>query len=217
MIKEKAFKEYTFTTDWFSNNISRWERHVKPHLLPKKDAAKVLIVGGSHEGQAPIWLFENLPFLKHVDIIDRFSPGKGVYERFKSNLKPFEKRIGRCTKVKTALKEGLTDHQNKTNYSNYSNYYDFIYLDGMQAQELLEMLVLTFPMLKPRGLLICDDNTNSKEHLPNCPKPAIEAFMYIYSPWLMVKELSWQAIMIKRVKPLVMKECRSEYYHNQKT
>ena len=206
----------SFTKDWFNNNIPRWERLVKPHLqTSKKTKVNVLIVGGCHEGRAPLWLFEHIKSLSHrestMHIIDKFGPA--ILNRFKSNLKQYENNI-HIVKVsdKSMLKHGLEE------VVRTENFYDFIYLDGMHAQELLEMLVLVFPLLKPRGMLICDDNTNSKEHLPNCPKAAIDAFMYIYSPWIKAVDISWQAVMLKRTKAFKIKGCKSEFYHeNMKT
>ena len=193
----------TFSKDHFSNNIPRWERLIKPRL-EKKNKLNILVVG-CHDGRAPFWLLKNV--LTHKDsriyCIDRFSPD--VHKRFKNNMKEFGDTI-QDIKVDKFMREGLNSIKHDVQF-------DMIFLDGMHAQEVLEVMVMTFPMLKAQGLLVVDDNTNSKEHLPNCPKVAIDAFMYIYSPFIKALDISWQAVMLKRSRPLKIKGCKSEYYH----
>ena len=195
--------------DHFSNNILRWERHVKP-FFDKEPHKKVniLMISGVHDGRAPHWLLENTNISKRgnrskVYCVDFFK--KDVLTRFKKNLDHFGGDIVEEIAVKKCLKESIEKIKMIE--------FDFIFIDSMGTQELLEMLVLTFPLLKKQGLLIVDDYTNGIEHQFNCPRPAIDAFMNIYAHLIKVRELSWQAIMIKRSKALGIKKCKSEYYH----
>ena len=95
--------------------------------------------------------------------------------------------------------------------------FDLLFIDDINAKIVLESLVLAFPLVKGRGLIIVDDYTNSKEHLHNCPKAAIDAFFNVYAPFVKALEFSWQAIFLKRSRPLPWKKCNSEYYHEDLT
>ncbi len=187
-----------FSDDYFSNNILRWKRHVIPRYQNKECNALFI---GPHEGRAPIWFLENLPKANAL-CIESFSENK--LEIFKQNTKEFK---GRCKFCNMSFKDGLV----KLNYKNQM--FDFVFIDTVDSKEVLESLVLVFPLLKPKGLLIIDDYTNSKEHIHNCPKPAIDSFMNIYARYMKALEFSWQAILLKRSKPLPLSKCNSEYYH----
>lgn len=191
--------------DWFSNNIPRWNRHVKPFLSKRKNANILMI--GINEGRAPLWLKEN-NMLKgdksKILCIDAFGKGQ-IYENFLKNVAPYE---------------GVIEHRNVINLRdgiyeviNAKKKFDFIFIDSIDSQKVLESLVLTFPLLKPKGLLIIDDYTNNKEHSNICPKAAIDSFMDIYASQIKALELSWQAILLKRSRPLKRLSCKSEYYH----
>lgn len=197
----------SFTKDNFSNNIPRWERLVKPRL-EKKSKLNILIIGVD-EGRSSYWLLQKIPKPfkvkeSRIFCIDRFSVD--VHKRFKNNMKDYGDIVVDI-KVDKLMREGLSSLPPK------EKQFDLIFLDGMQAQELMEIMVMTFPMLKAQGMLVIDDNTNSKEHLPNCPKVAVDAFMYIYAASIKALDISWQAVMLKRSRPLKIKDCKSEYYH----
>lgn len=182
-----------FTVDHFSNNLYRWNRFVKP----RKPQSSLII--GCHEGRAPLWLLENIE-ASHVTCVDDFSPG--VLNNFRQNIVPYKNRV---KYVNASYRDALIKLKDQQ--------FDFIFIDTIDSKEVLESLILSFPLLKPKGLLIVDDYTSSKEHLPNCPKAAVDAFMNIYAPFLKALEFSWQAILLKRSRKLPWKRCYSEYYH----
>ena len=189
----------SFTNDHFSNNIPRWKKHVIPRFNGKECNALFI---GPCEGRAPIWFLENLPNA-HAMCIERFE--EKTFTLFKQNIRGFKNR---CKYLNMSFKDGLIKLHSKT-----PNQFDFVFIDTANSKEVLEALVLAYPLLKFKGLLIVDDYTNSKEHISNCPKPAVDSFMNIYAPYMKALEFSWQAILLKRSKPLPWHKCNSEYYH----
>lgn len=194
-----------FVFDYFSNNLARWNKHVKP----RKPMRSLVI--GCHEGRAPLWLLENVPG-SSIICIDNFDKHKPIiFGNFQANITPYKSRV---KTYNMSHRDALIKIASIPNLQ----LFDFIFIDTVDSKEVLENLILAFPLLKPKGLLIVDDYTNSKEHLPNCPKVAIDSFMNIYAPFVKALEFSWQAILLKRSRKLSWPKCNSEYYHeNLKT
>ena len=193
-----------FGPDHFSNNIIRWERHVRPFFEKRKTKKTNILMIRQGYGRAPMWLLENVfhDYKKTtIYCIDEYSPA--LLKQFKENFKSYADSVVHIN-VKN-IHDGFLSLKDLL--------FDFVYIDGLYSQDILQSLVCSFPYIKPKGLIIVNNNTNSKEHLSNCPKIAIDAFMQIYASNIKALELSWQAIMLKRSKPLKLKTCRSEYYH----
>lgn len=194
-----------FTVDWFSNNIPRWERHVKPRFAgdvgaKKKKNIKALVIG-CHEGRAPLWILDNIRG-STVVCVDDFE--KSVLNRLKSNIKPYGER---ARYINSGFRDALIELRNEV--------FDFIFIASIDGMVVLESMVLAFPLLKPKGLMIIDNYTHSKEHLPNCPRMGVDCFMNLYARNVKALEYSWQAIFLKRSKPLKVPRCNSEYYHER--
>lgn len=187
-----------FTVDHFSNNIERWNRHV----LPRAPSA-TLVIGG-YEGLAAVWLLDNVPGSRVTCLDDYKKHGVRVERNAVENMAPYRSR---ATLIKNSLRDGLIA------LAAAKKRFDFVFLDSIDSQEVLECMVLAFPLLKPKGLFIVDDYTNSKERLPNCPKVAVESFMNVYAPYVKALEYSWQAVFLKRSRKLPWPRCQSEYYH----
>lgn len=190
-----------FTVDWFSNNISRWERHVKPRFESKKIKALVI---GCHEGRAPIWILENIPKSSVVCVDDFKKASKAVFNRLRTNIKPYGDR---AKYIDSEFREALIELQDQM--------FDFIFIATTDSKIVLECMVLAFPLLKAHGLMIVDNYTHSKEHIPNCPRIGVDSFMTVYARYVKALEYSWQAIFLKRSKPLTVPICKSEYYHER--
>jgi predicted O-methyltransferase YrrM len=186
-----------FTVDWFSNNIPRWERHVKPRFADKKMKALVI---GCHEGRAPLWILDNCP-RSSVVCVDEFNE-RPVFERLKKNVSGYGDR---AKWIKGSFRDALIELKNE--------HFDFIFIATIDSKVVLEAMVLAFPLLKARGLMIADNYTHSKEHIPNCPRIGVDSFMTVYARYVKALEYSWQAIFLKRSKPLKVAICKSEYYH----
>lgn len=202
---QKEDSSYTFTNDWFSNNIPRWEKFLKPLAgMPLK-----VLELGSYEGKSAIWLLENI--LTHqrarITCIDNFGSDVSnteIHKRFVENTKRFGKKI-QLLKMNTrdALKTPKIIQQE----------FDIIYIDaGRHSKNVLEDAVLSFPLLKAGGIIIFDDYTTSKLHDYTCPKKGIDTFLDIFSDELRVRHSSWQVVAIKKVPKVKAKACKSEFY-----
>ena len=71
-----------------------------------------------------------------------------------------------------------------------------IYIDGDHRSPYVLMdLVLAFPLLKVDGKMICDDY--GSENIIDNPRPAIDAFMYIFQHKISVYTPGWQLAFTK--------------------
>jgi predicted O-methyltransferase YrrM len=185
--------------DHFSNNIPRWNTIVKPFLLKKGGVVRVLDIEPV-EGRSSIWILENIPN-SHVTAI---SLNKKHLEHLQHNLKHFGDRAKIITA--THLSRALSGLQEDS--------FDFIYIDsGKDARYTMEAAVMAFTLLRYKGMMVFDDYTTDHLHGQACPKPAIDHFADCYARYIKVIHATWQFILIKRTKPLTIKACRSEYYH----
>jgi predicted O-methyltransferase YrrM len=200
-----------FTTDWFSNNEERWNKHFKKL---RKVPIKALEIG-SFEGRSAVWALENILThpKSHITCIDNFSLSKHVGQRFYpsvvkrhflENTKQYNDKIELIEQSSAEALKSPTLRSQK---------FDFVYIDGgRHSKHVLEDAVLCFPLLNVNGYIIFDDYTNSRKHDYTCPKKGIDAFLDIYSDELKVIHSSWQVI-VKKVKPQRdAKPCRSEYF-----
>lgn len=195
-----------FSSDWFTNNIPKWNKFLKPLAGEKLKALEI----GSFEGRSALWLLENVlthegSTLTCVDhFLTRVNPKKDAYKTFVSNMKPYQKKV----KVFKGYSRDVLKQS-----SLLKEMFDIIYIDASHhASNVLEDAVLAFPLLKPNGIMIFDDYTNNKEHDNNCPKPGIDAFLDVYAQQLRVLHSSWQVILKKRDKKLPTRPCYSELY-----
>jgi len=170
-----------FSDDWFSQNIPQWQVLFQ---AVGWDAAqpKTVVEVGSYEGRSALWILENL--LGHegsvLHCVDTFEGGV-EHDAVQTTglLARFAANIG----VKA----------------------DFVYVDGShQAPDVLADLVLAFQVLRPGGVLICDDYLWSNEgpgteDVLNSPKIAIDAFTTIFRRKLAyaVNARMWQFACVK--------------------
>jgi predicted O-methyltransferase YrrM len=176
-----------FTHDWFARNIPSWERLLK-WVGWNPDEQKLVVEVGSFEGRSALWIMENL--IHHPDsrlhCIDTFQGSienpqdlkDGLFERFARNVGESPQRNKIIVHRKYSA-TGLIDLLKSGHRA------DFIYIDGSHtAPDVLTDCVLAFRLLKPGGLMICDDYTwqmepPGMEDVLNTPKIAIDAFVNI--------------------------------------
>lgn len=189
--------------DHFSNNISRWETVVRPYLMKRGPAVKILDIEPV-EGRSSIWILENIPNSEVIAV--SLTTNKKTKAHLQHNLS----RFGNRAKVVSA-----TDLQEAINQLTSDKEFDLIYIDGgRDARYTMETAVFSFPLLKPRGMMVFDDYTTDHLHASSsCPKPAIDRFADCYARYIKVIHATWQFILLKRSKPLPIKGCLSEYYH----
>lgn len=187
------------THDWFSNNINIWKQYLKRFIGKPIKALEI----GSYEGLSASWLLDNI--LTHKDArmfcIDNFSAG--TLTTFAKNMSTYKQKI--------KVMKGDSDVMLKSPQI-LKHKFDIIYIDAdHHSRHVLEDAILSFSLLNTNGLMIFDDNTDSKEHDNTCPKPAIQAFLQIYADELKVIHNGWQVI-IKKTAPKKSRACKSEFY-----
>src|SRR3979490_236897 len=188
-----------FTEDWTTPHTELWMKHLG-HLRGVPDSHAIEI--GSFEGKSTIWFLKNIltDERSRLICIDTFEGGDdqrkfgtkldGLYHRFRSNID--ECNLADKTQVfRMASVEALHRLPRLC--------HDFIYVDGSHiAKDVLEDLVLSWPLLKNNGIMILDDyGWNLDPDRLNRPRPAIDAFLDIYSQKLEILHKGWQVIVRK--------------------
>lgn len=159
----------TFSADWFSHNIPRWDAVIKPHLQSIESPTVLEI--GSFEGRSTLWFLENFPQLT-ITVIDPWgftnNASDDTFMRFKSNIEPYASRVT-IHRGKSEIARSLPNAK-----------FDVIYIDGEHTSAaVLHDAVICFELLKIGGLLIFDDYLGGDKSLMY-PKPAVDFFHESY-------------------------------------
>lgn len=188
---------YKFTTDWFTGNVKSLTNLLKDYVDRK--SVNILEIG-SWEGRSTTWF---LTFLPHSTItcVDTFQGGvehmhmkerHGVEDRFLHNIQPFHNRVTVRKGPSVNMLYGLTP-----------NTFDIIYVDGShEAPEVLQDVIMCFPLLKKGGIMMMDDyaslETIPPEQRLHHPKAAIDAFLDIFQEQIQVIHVGYQVYIRKR-------------------
>ncbi|MEB0110439.1 class I SAM-dependent methyltransferase [Variovorax sp. RTB1] len=169
----------TYTSDWFSHNIPAWQSFFSGW----GDEPRTAIEIGSYDGRSSVWLLENVlrnnaSRLHCVDVFaDREKPDS-YWKRFEENVlkSPHAPKVDVYTgySIDFMLQFAVSGRTA-----------DFVYVDGShRAADVLEDLILAFRVLKPGGLMICDDYLGGagpgKDPTLGSPKIAVDAFTTLY-------------------------------------
>ncbi len=161
----------TFTSDWFSGNLSVWDTYIKPHLLTLSEP-KILEIG-AFEGRSSLYFLSNFPKLK-LTVIDPWRSTDGASEdtfyRYQKNVKKFKKRV-------KIFRNFSFEILGKFNNSSF----DCIYIDGdHKSIAVIHDAVLSYNLIKNDGLIIFDDYLGG-DRSEQFPKPAIDFFHKLYA------------------------------------
>jgi predicted O-methyltransferase YrrM len=187
--------EFTFTNDWFSQNIPVWD-----HLLTPIAPQRILEIG-AFEGRATCYLIAKFNGGGELEIhcVDTWEGGvehdRGtmaeVETRFDSNIERALTQVARPVRV---IKHKKMSGQALAGLiaAGHSGRFDVIYVDGShQAPDVLTDAVLAFPLLRVGGYMIFDDylwsmeNPGQQDPL-NMPKPAVDAFLNIFQRKMLI-------------------------------
>jgi predicted O-methyltransferase YrrM len=164
---------------------------------------------GCFEGRSTLWFLEHL--LSHPDsritCIDTFTGGaehtpeqtESLHERFLANL-------GESGHVQKAEVLRMASFAGLTRLLASGGRADLVYVDGShEAPDVLADLVLSFRLLPPGGVILCDDYLWSREEtsradILGCPKLAIDAFTNIHRRQIDLLEwgYAWQHAFRRR-------------------
>lgn len=191
-----------FTTDWFNGNISKWTKW----LAEFKDKPNLRFLEvGCFEGQATVWLLENILTGKDsfIDTIDTFEGSmentpkekKNLLSNYFENITPYGNRV--------FTHKGNSQEVLRESYFENAEY-DFIYIDGShQAPDVLEDTLLCWRKLKIGGVMVWDDYGWHKYKDPKlCPAMAIDAFLNIFAGKYHVIFRGYQVCVVKSLGTL---------------
>jgi predicted O-methyltransferase YrrM len=184
-----------FTSDWSSRNFSLWSRILAGLLTKQPEILEI----GCYEGRSVIfWLeyFRN----SQVTCIDS-------YEGWTKELRPKERRLAearfdanvaeygsRVVKMKMRSVSGLELFASK------GAHFDLIYIDGDHSRAaVLVDSFLSWPLLRPGGVLIWDDYALRLTTKPpeERPQQAIDLFLSWYENELRILHKDFQVIVEK--------------------
>lgn len=172
---------YTFTTDWFTNHEANWRRHFAPYY--GRPNLRILELG-SFEGRSTCWLLDHV--LTHptstITCVDTFtSPwyvplADDLESRFDANVRASASwREGKVTRLRG--ESGRLLRQLPTEL------FDIAYVDGShEPEDVLEDLALVWRLMKPGGMVICDDYDLENHPERRFPRPAFDAFLHCFAP-----------------------------------
>jgi SAM-dependent methyltransferase len=175
--------KYVFTTDWVTPHEQTWRETLK--LFKGRPNVRALEIG-SYEGRSAIWFLENILTDPSSSIItiDLFNgPFEQVFDR---NVSGFKNQV---TKIKAPSHDALRPLKPGS--------FDFVYIDGSHvAKDVFLDAALSWDLLKPGGVLIFDDY--ELKGPAGEPKPALDAFLNVFDPYIKVKHKGSQLIVKKR-------------------
>jgi predicted O-methyltransferase YrrM len=182
----------SYTEAYFKPYEPVWERLFFKKLKVDPHLPWIFVEIGSYEGYSASWIMRNI--LRNpgsrLYCIDRWPGGAGGderYQRFLSNIGELERPD--CVEV---LRQWSADGLRELFARGVKA--DFLYVDGgHDAATVLKDLVLGFDVVKPGGVVICDDYLWSDPQFGGGrtlgrPKIAIDAFTTIY--WDRLKIIS---------------------------
>jgi len=146
------------------------------------DEPRTLVEVGSYEGESAMWLARMVMKspLSRLYCIDPWADAEATYSRFDANIGELPNR-DQITVMRSTSVEGLM----RLNTDGVKA--DFVYIDGSHAApDVLADLVLSFPLVKLGGYVVCDDYLwddpkYGGDDIVGRPKIAIDAFTTIYA------------------------------------
>jgi hypothetical protein len=201
---------YVFYEGWHLFHINDWKNHLQ-HLQGKPDVHGLEI--GSYEGMSSVWALEHI--LTHptstITCIDIFD-NENIEARFDHNV------IATGTPEKIIKVKGPSEHMIRMLEINR---YDYVYIDGCHLPKwALSDAVMSWETLKSGGLMIIDDYKhidarpkssrftrigfiddylwNKRGQYRDSPRPAVDAFLNIYAPYLDIVFKQYQIVIRKK-------------------
>jgi predicted O-methyltransferase YrrM len=155
-----------FTADWFSNNISNFEK-----CMAAAPERRNFLEIGSYEGMSACWLLANgLEEGGYLTCIDPFF----------NNMRPiFESNIREATRLNQVVSiMQMTSYQALAQLISMKQTYDFIYIDGLHTDEgVLTDACMSWGLLKKGGVMLFDDYLYPEDNT----KDGIDSFLYAYA------------------------------------
>ena len=204
-VEAPASVSLDFTADWFSRHIPVWEQFRA--VLPGR---KTFLELGSFEGRSACWLLENLldddGQLYCVDTwqgspeFAHFPEGivEKSYERFMRNIAISKKQWQRTLIFRNTTVIALASLLAKPQF--HAESFDFIYIDaGHMAYQTLTDAVMSWPLLKPGGVMVFDDYMwQLCDPIDRRPKCGVDAFTSLFNSQIQTLAIGDQYVVRKR-------------------
>jgi len=156
--------------DWVSYHQKHWRAWLG-HLAGKPNVVGLEL--GVYEGRSAVWWAENVLTGPNSRLIavDAWWKLDDIYARTCERCKPWPIELRR-TSSRRALADLLIAGQQV----------DFAYVDADHAAaSCLADMCGAWHLVKPGGIMICDDYGWSSRHRPIPPKPAVDAWLRCYA------------------------------------
>jgi predicted O-methyltransferase YrrM len=165
-----------FTRDWFSNRIPTWERILAPLVGRPVHALEV----GVFEGRCTVWLLDHV--LTHPDAtLTWIDPFVGAVSLAGQDMSFLENRFRENTARFEGKVHGYVGRSQKVLRELPAERFDLVYIDGShRAADVLVDAVLSWPLLRPGGMLVFDDyGWRPWAPLHQTPALAVDAFLAV--------------------------------------
>jgi len=187
--EKRILKEGLYSNAWFPRDVEPlWNEKLRPLFGRRIDSYLEI---GVCEGASMLWVIEHLK-PKHVVGVDPYIPNREKnrpqFEKYEEN---FRRNLAehleseRVTLYKEKSRDWLLDQQylrvTPAQRRQEHGKFDFIYIDGDHgATESMWDMVLSWPLLKEKGIMLLDDYSRRWHHgRPWCHE-AIDAFLMAY-------------------------------------
>ena len=207
-----------YTVDWFTEHIPSWDRFAK-NVLTKTKKPRCLLAG-VYEGRVAEYIlrenidsklvvFDDFEYVSCVGFrgVGVYNPAKEVKNRFIENIKVLRPRQ-KVDLFTVEPRDGLA----VLRAAKADETFDLIYIDSKSSKHVMECLVLAFPLLKKKGVIVITNNVHGKTHGPMCPRRGIDGFLDSYVSDLKVLHNAFHLFIEKRIEPLVLQPCHAEYF-----
>jgi len=210
---------YQFTRDWISAYVPTWNE-----LITQLQPARMLEIG-AFEGRTTCYLIERCASEREIELhcVDRWENPENnptVADTSADPLAEIEKRFDHNVAIALGAVGGrarLVKHRADSRVAlpallanGAAGAFDLIYIDGSHyAADVLFDAVLAFQLVRVGGVLIFDDylwtaNDEGRANPLLTPKPAIDAFVNVFQPHLMLVRATplYQLYMQKLSNPV---------------
>lgn len=198
---------------YLNTGWKHWDKFLSEYVGKKINCLEL----GSYKGDATCWMLNNLCTNKSSKVYS-VDTWKGSPEYINVDFDEVEKifdenvkKTGRSKQnVKMKMNTETALHKLKYDYI----YFDIIFIDAShEAKDVLKDAILAWDILNEDGTLIFDDYKWDKLNQDYfCPKIAIDSFVHIYTPQIVVLYVGYQYIVKKKTKKHFEQPKLSYYY-----